>query len=239
MSALERMVVIVTITFVAMKVVVLAVARAPLTWRQRLAFFAWPGMRPALFASLGGAPRPGAASLAWRGARNAAAGAALFAIARLLEAPWLAMIAISLLMHFGAFTLLAAFWRTRGVAANALFRAPLAARSLAELWSRRWNVGYSEMIALLVHRPVCARFGPRAALAASFLVSGLLHELAITVPIGASYGLPTLYFAIQGIGVAIERRRELGPAWVIPWLVIPLPLCFPPPFVEQIIRPLV
>jgi alginate O-acetyltransferase complex protein AlgI len=243
---MTRMLLIVSITFVAMKLVTLAVARVRLAPAQILAFFAWGGMRPALFTTLGNAPRPGARALAMRGARNAAAGVALFIVARIgvphseAVAIGLAMIALSLIVHFGVFDLLAAFWRTRGVAADALFRAPLASRSLAEFWSRRWNIGYSEMIAAVVHRPIRERFGPTTALAASFLASGLLHELAITVPVGAAYGLPTLYFALHGIGVALERRMTTQPGrvWVFLWVVLPLPLCFPPAFLRIIVLPL-
>ena len=243
---MTRMVVIVSVTFVAMKLVTLAFARVRLAPAQLLAFFAWGGMRPALFTSLGNAPRPGARALALRGLRNFAVGVALFVLARAV-APYsevvaigFAMIALSLIVHFGVFDLLAGFWRTRGVATDALFRAPLAARSLAEFWSRRWNIGYSEMIATVVHRPIRSRFGPHAALAASFLASGLLHELAITVPTGAAYGLPTLYFLLHGIAVAIEKRmtREPGRAWVFAWVVLPLPLCFPPAFLRVVITPL-
>lgn len=243
---MTRMLVIISVTFVAMKLVTLAVARVRLAPAQLLAFFAWGGMRPALFTSLGSAPRPGARTLAMRGARNAAAGVALFVLARLVVtrsepiAIGMAMIALSLIVHFGVFDLVAAFWRTRGVATDALFRAPLASRSLSEFWSRRWNIGYSEMIAIVVHRPIRDRFGPNTALAASFLASGLLHELAITVPIGAAYGLPTLYFALHGLGVALERRMPAAPGrvWVFLWLVLPLPLCFPPAFLRAVIAPL-
>ncbi|HYH07529.1 MAG TPA: MBOAT family protein [Thermoanaerobaculia bacterium] len=243
---MTRMLVIVSVTFVAMKLVTLAVARVRLAPAQLLAFLAWGGMRPALFTALGNAPRPGARALALRGARNAAAGVALFVVARAVAphsevaAIGLAMIALSLIVHFGLFDLLAAFWRTRGVAADALFRAPLAARSLAEFWSRRWNIGYSEMIATVVHRPIRSRFGPHAALAASFLASGILHELAITVPVGAAYGLPTLYFLLHGLAVAVEKRlpAEPGRLWVFLWLVLPLPLCFPPVFLRKVIAPL-
>lgn len=170
----------------------------------------------------------------------------LFVLARLVVphseavAIGIVMIALSLIVHFGVFDLMAAFWRTRGVAADALFRAPLASRSLREFWSRRWNIGYSEMIALVVDRPLRARFGAHTALAASFLASGLLHELAITVPVGAAYGLPTLDFALHGIGVAIERTMRVSPgrAWVFAWVVLPLPLCFPPAFLRAVVLPL-
>lgn len=45
--------------------------------------------------------------------------------------------------------------------------------------------------------------GPRRAFFAAFLFSGVLHEVAITFPVGIGYGLPTLYFAIQGLTVEV------------------------------------
>lgn len=124
---------------------------------------------------------------------------------------------------------------------NEPFRNPLASRSLSEFWSRRWNVGFSEMIAVAVHRPVRRVAGETAALFAAFLASGLLHELAISVPVHAGYGLPTLYFLLHGALVGVERKAPhlAGRAWTIFWLVAPLPVLFHPPFLRGIVWPLV
>jgi alginate O-acetyltransferase complex protein AlgI len=123
---------------------------------------------------------------------------------------------------------------------NEPFRNPLASRSLAGFWGRRWNVGFSEMIAVTVHRPVRRYAGDTAALMASFLASGILHEIAISVPVRAGFGLPTLYFLLHGALVGVERKfpRVASRAWTMFWLIAPLPILFHPPFLRGIVWPL-
>jgi alginate O-acetyltransferase complex protein AlgI len=139
------------------------------------------------------------------------------------------------MLHFGLFTIATAAWRAAGINAEDLFRQPWRSRSLAEFWSRRWNVGFSDMIALMVHRPVAARLGRKAGIVASFLASGVLHELAISVPAQGGYGLPTLYFALHGALVAAGLRGRVATALA---LLIPLPLCFHAPFLRAIVIPM-
>lgn len=251
MSAVACMLVIVMVLFVTMKAIVVAMS-GPLSPRQYLAFNLWFGMRPAIFGTLGAPALPGAGVLAARGARRFAVGALLFlgaraiaaslplAAARIVATP-MALVALSLMLHFGLLDLSAAFWRTRGVAADSLFRDPLRSASLSEFWSRRWNVGFAEMLAVAVNRPLRRPAGPAAALLASFLASGVLHELAISVPARGGYGLPTLYFAIHGVLVLAEKRRWLRPSrpLTLAALILPLPLCFHLPFLRAVVWPLV
>ena len=77
---------------------------------------------------------------------------------------------------------------------------------------------------------------------AVFLVSGLAHELVISVPAGAGYGGPTAYFALQAVGLTLERGCPLKSGWI--WrlrawlfLLLPLPLLFHPPFVMNVCHP--
>src|SRR5205814_651706 len=114
----------------------------------------------------------------------------------------------SLVLHFGIFNALAGAWRRAGVDCRPLFKAPLLAASLGEFWGRRWNLAFSEMTALGVYRPLSGLVGRKAATAAAFLCSGLLHELAISVPVLAGFGLPLAYFALHGLLVLLERRLE-------------------------------
>ena len=103
------------------------------------------------------------------------------------------------------------------------------------------------MTAIAVYRPLATRFGNRPALAASFLFSGLLHELAISVPVRAGFGLPLLYFLLHGGLMIVEReltrrRSRLAGAsdgsgrssgsW-------PLPILFHPPFLTGVVWPLI
>lgn len=240
-DAIVRMLVLIAVTFVTMKVVVVAVTRTRLTFPQWLAFAGWFGMRPALFTRR--AERE--AVPLTRGLAAIVAGLALLAVARLIASPVvvfiLALPALSLILHFGIIDVTTALYRRSGWPVNEPFRNPLASRSLSEFWSRRWNVGFSEMIAVAVHRPVRRVAGETPALFASFLASGLLHELAISVPVRAGYGLPTLYFLLHGALVGVERRfpRVASRAWTLFWLIVPLPILFHPPFLRGIVWPLV
>lgn len=246
-----RMLVIIAATFLSVKIVVLAIARrggTQLDARGTLLFLGWPGMRPALFARR--AERRGGAALVAKGIRALVVGAALFGAARWvalspLPAKYvivtiLGLPALSLMLHFGLFEIVAGVYRACGFGVGELFQSPLRSRSLSEFWSRRWNLGFSEMISMLVHRPLRSAT-PRTALVVSFLASGLLHELAISVPVRAGYGLPTAYFLLQGALVVIEKtmRRAPGRLWTLFWLVAPLPCLFHPPFLRGIVWPLV
>lgn len=245
MNAIGRMLVLIAVTFVVMKVIVVAMSRTRLTPRQWLAFLGWFGMRPAVFAQ----PRQRSAGFPPASSRPAllaiTTGLALILLARGLASPILAFVlalpALSLILHFGIIDLATVLYRRNGWPVNEPFRNPLASRSLGEFWSRRWNVGFSEMIAVTVHRPVRRHAGESTALFASFLASGLLHEIAISVPVGAGYGLPTLYFLLHGALVGVERKAPhlANRGWTLFWLIAPLPILFHRPFLEGVVWPLV
>jgi hypothetical protein len=241
-----RMVAIIAALLLGMKAIV-AVESESLTLRQWLAFACWFGMRPGVFAT-----RTPPARIANHGARNIAIGAALLALARLavlalpgdaarVVATPLLFAGLGLCIHFGAFALLGAFWRRRGVPVDPLFRSPLRAASLDDFWSRRWNLGFVQMMATGIHRPLRARIGASGALLVSFGVSGALHELAISVPARGGYGLPTLYFVLHGALVLAERRGLVRPSRALTMvaLILPLPLLFPPPFLRAVLWPII
>ena len=248
-----RMLALIAFGLLALKVVVVAEERAAgmegLTFAGWLRFAAgWLGMQPRLFARPRRGSLPGTGSLAARGAAHLATGALLVLAARLawtttesrLLATLLVLPGLSLAVHFGLCNLLAALWRSLGVACDALFRAPVVSRSLGEFWGRRWNLAFSEMTAIAVYRPLSPRFGRGAALLASFLLSGLLHEMAISLPVRAGFGLPLLYFAIHGALVLAERSAGRSSRIVtIAALLLPLPLLFHGPFLEGIVWPLI
>ena len=125
------------------------------------------------------------------------------------------MLGFIFLLHFGLFALLSLFWQSRGIDAPPLMKCPIAATSLHDFWGRRWNAGFRDIVFVLFFFPLARRYGTRAAALATFVLSGLIHELVITVPAGAGYGLPTLYFALQGLGLMLERKQVAAPvrAW--------------------------
>jgi hypothetical protein len=246
-----RMLVLIGALFFAMKALVSVEAATrdgarlpPLRW----AAFAtlWPGMRPALVARLEPG-RSGSGRLLKGGLGYVALGTALFVLAqltwRLTASAVLATVfllpALSFLLHFGAFGVLAGLWRAAGADVGPLFRAPWRAESLGEFWSRRWNLAFSEMTSLAVYRPLALRVGRRAALFAAFLFSGLLHEVAISLPVRAGFGRPLLYFAIHGVLTQVERERgPFGRVATLLAVVLPLPLLFHRPFLQGVIWPL-
>jgi Membrane bound O-acyl transferase family len=256
--------------FLGMKAVVSVEAQSaggkPLEpWRWLAFAVAWPGMRSSLFTTAGMPPLPGAGLLMRGGLRQFLMGWPLAFTAWLvwqegremlgpltacILATVLFLVGLSLMLHFGAFNVLAGLWRLAGVDCRPLFRAPLLARSLTEFWGRRWNLAFAEMTALAIYRPLSARLGRGTAMAGAFLCSGLLHELAISVPVLAGFGLPLSYFALQGVLVLAERRLErtrwamsrwgwLARVWTLGWLVLPLPALFHPWFLHGVVWPLI
>ncbi|CAN5819700.1 hypothetical protein BH23PLA1_BH23PLA1_37840 [soil metagenome] len=258
-----RMLAIIAALLFAMKAVVAVEAQATggrrLGWWRWLGFAAlWPGMRPGPFARDARGPLPGSEELLGMALARLVAGTALVALARLswagtgsrILATALLLPGLSLALHFGAFNLVAGAWRLAGIDCRPLFVAPLRSTSLGEFWGRRWNLAFSQMTAIAVYRPLVRRVGRRAALAASFLGSGLLHELAISVPVRAGYGLPLAYFALHGVlvmaegrlaraGHPIGRAAWVGRVWTLAWLLAPLPILFHRPFLAGAVWPLI
>ncbi|MCU0796835.1 MAG: hypothetical protein MUF31_12980, partial [Akkermansiaceae bacterium] len=101
------------------------------------------------------------------------------------------------------------------------------------------NTGYSQMMQRLVGKPVAQRFGEDAGLMAVFVGSGLLHELAITLPVRAGYGLPTLFFFIHGWLTLMERRMGFSFGRIPALLAVGMPLgvLFPEAFQREVIVP--
>jgi alginate O-acetyltransferase complex protein AlgI len=253
-----RMVALIGAMWLGMKAVVSAESRAagetPLSAWRWLGFASlWAGMRPGLFAAAGEPPLAGAGALMVRGIRWLALGLGFIILARLA---WLSsagkvltllllLPGLSLVLHFGVFNIVAGAWRLAGVDCRPLFRAPLACRSLGEFWGGRWNLAFTEMIALAVYRPLI-RLGRPTATMIGFLFSGLAHEVVISVPVRAGYGLPTLYFLLHGALVLLERRfrptetwGRLAHVWTLGWLALPLPILFHPWFLEEVVLPII
>ena len=232
--------------------------------RSRLAFerrraagylLAWPGMDATGFLSRRAAvPRP--SLLEWLlAALKTTFGVVLtWGIARTalpehpLIAGWIGMIGLVFVLHFGTFHLLSLAWRTLGVDAMPIMRNPPRSTSLSEFWGRRWNTAFHELATRFTFQPLRRLVGPRSASLAVFFISGVIHELVITVPAHGGYGLPTTYFLLQALGISLERSRiglraGLGSGvrgWMFTALVTAAPAfwLFPPPFVHNVILPM-
>jgi hypothetical protein len=88
-------------------------------------------------------------------------------------------------------------------------RSPLRGRSISDFWSRRWNRWVSDWFAQVIYRPLRRR--RVMAVIMTFLVSGLLHEVILTLPLWAITGhsvagTSMLYFLIQACAVLIDTR---------------------------------
>jgi Membrane bound O-acyl transferase family len=237
---LVRMIGICCVLLGAMKGLVYAEWAGPqgLTVPRYLVFaFLWFGMDPASFAKR----RSG---LDWKG--DVGIGLLLMLLGTLgawfvWAMQWrhilVMFLPMSLGFHFGALRVLKGALRAAGFPVRTLFPNLLEARGIGDFWSKRWNVGYSQMMQRLVGRPVQNRFGDAAGVMAVFLGSGLLHELAITLPVRSGFGLPTLYFTVHGLLTLFERKlgRPIGKIPALLAVVLPLGLLFPPAFQKEVI----
>lgn len=215
---------------------------------------AWPGMdaRP-FFRGPSVVTRPTSREWTWGCAKILTGAALLWGGVRLVPAEhpllagWIGMIGLVLLLHFGVFELLALGWRAWGVNVEPIMNSPWRSTSLGEFWGRRWNRAFRDLSDRLILRPLLPRIGPTAAMGVVFLVSGLIHDVVISLPAGAGYGGPTFYFLGQAVVMA-GQRSTVGRTWrldrgVRGWLttvialIAPLGLLFHGPFVLRVFVP--
>ncbi len=236
-----------------------------LTWRRTPApdaspirhlgyLFAWPGLDAAAFLNPALKPnRPWPVEWLFACFKLLAGVIVLFGIVRLVPAEfpylagWLGMVGLALVLHFGVFHLLSCAWRRAGVDAKPLMDWPLAATNLADFWGRRWNTAFRDLTHRFLFRPFVRWFGPRWAVGAGFLFSGLVHEAVISLPAGGGYGGPTVFFATQGLALLFERSRAgrriglgrglRGRLFTGVVLLAPAVALFHPPFVLGIVVP--
>ena len=227
--------------------------RAPV-WRQAAYLFAWPGMDARAF--LGNSSQNDSPTRReWLAAAiKLGGGAALIWIVapqagrdndRLFG--WVAMVGLILLLHCGLFHLLSCAWRAIGVDARPLMNSPLLATGVSDFWGRRWNIAFRDLTHRFLFLPLTKQFGPRVALVVGFVVSGLIHELAITIPVQSGYGGPTIFFMTQAAALFVERskwgrglglgRGFVGWAFAAVTLIGPVGLLFPTAFVTEVIVP--
>jgi alginate O-acetyltransferase complex protein AlgI len=211
--------------------------------RDAAYLFLWPGMDARAFLDKSRRPSPPRTAEWLFAAAKTALGAALVWIAaplatRPLLKGWIGLLGVIFVLHFGTFHLASLAWRRAGVQAEPIMRAPILSSSLGDLWGKRWNLGFHDVARVFIYAPLAPRLGAAGAALAVFVASGLVHDLVISVPAGGGYGLPTAYFAVQGLGVLVERKLRFtsrifailiaaGPAF---WL-------FHPPFVRNVFLP--
>lgn len=223
-------------------------------WRSVAYLFAWPGMDANAF--LDGTKRerrPVLELWLWAGLETLLGAALFWVVARSIPPGrpllrgWTGMVGLILLLHFGTFQIVALLWQSLGVRAEPIMHAPLRSTSLAEFWGKRWNLGFRELAHELIFRPLYRTLGVEVSGFLVFVVSGLIHDLVISLPARGGYGLPTLYFVLQGVGVSAERSqfgRRLGlgqgvRGWcfMMLFLVAPVFWLFHPWFVVRVILP--
>lgn len=238
-----------------------------LTWRRRSVpalplwqhvayLLAWPGLDADSFLQH---PHPSADFLPkksdWlRGGYSIFLGASLFwASHELIRDPealvlgWCGMAGIVLMLHFGLFQLLSCFWRTLGVDARPIMNRPLQATSIGEFWGSRWNTAFRDFVHRFLFRPLKRIWGVHWAILFVFLFSGLVHDLVISVPAGAGYGFPTLFFLLQALALLCERspigkalglgHGYRGRLFTLAALALPAPALCHEAFVRRVVLP--
>ncbi len=260
-SPLFRMLAIITTTLFSMKGIVFVEVyrgRPKLTYLQWLGFaIGWFGMRPQLFEKLISPKLDGINVLFIKGLIRIGIGFLFLISAAFLNQNYdfhyyisgiIALVGMSFILHFGILVISAANWRLLGVDCKELFRSPALSMSLNEFWGKRWNLAFSEMTALVVYRPIKNKMNKGFAVFLSFVFSGVLHEVAISLPVNSGYGLPMIYFCIHGLLMFAEQRvivvKQIlehtiySRVWVLFWLILPMPLLFHKEFMGKIVFPL-
>jgi alginate O-acetyltransferase complex protein AlgI len=224
--------------------------------RQSLGYlFLWTGMDPdTFFGQRQPTVSPQWSQWVWAFAQTAIGLAILFWLAppfiesHPVIAGWLTMTGVVSILHFGVSQLLSLAWRTAGVNAQHIMHKPVFARSLADFWGSRWNLAFRDLAYQLVLKPLAPRIGMAGATMAVFFVSGLIHDVVISLAARGGWGLPTLYFLIQGAALLLERsplgrrfglgRGVLGRFYAAVVVIGPAGLLFHPPFMTRVVVPM-
>jgi hypothetical protein len=225
-------------------------------WRHAGYLLAWPGLDANAFLRSERMPtkeRPALREWGVAGLKLLLGAVIFWGLSRLVPERqeillgWIGMAGLILMLHFGSFHLLSCAWRAIGVEARPLMNDPLASVRVSEFWGKRWNTAFRDLTHRFLFRPLTDKLGPRWAILAGFVFSGLVHDLVISVPANGGYGGPTLFFVVQAVALLGERSRlgqavGLGHGWrgrlfTIIVLALPAYRLFHPPFVENIIVP--
>ncbi len=224
-------------------------------WKHLAYLLAWPGMDVDAFLNGRSARRPLAAEWSFAACKTALGVVLLVVVCPAVAEfganaiGWTGMLGIVFALHFGLFHLLSCLWRMLRIEARPIMNWPIIAQSLADFWGHRWNLAFRDLTNRIVFRPLARPLGASTAMLVGFVGSGLIHDLVISVPAGGGYGLPTLYFTLQGFAVVAQRsswsswhHRTTGVrGWLVTAgvLVLPCPLLFHPWFVQGVMAPFI
>lgn len=261
-----RMFTLISTSFVLMKIVVATVSyqhsNQKLNLKQWMCYCCtWVGMQPRLFEHLDGKWLGGAKSMFTFGISRMLLGMLFVWLARYLNVLHVngtlihllvvvcLLVGFSLILHFGLLSIQAGLWRWGGVNTYLLFRKPLRARSLTEFWGKRWNLAFIEMNSIALFRPLKTKIGRNASMFLGFVFSGVLHEVALCLPVQSAYGMALSYFLIQGLIVYLEQEMKgrnidflknpmIGLIWTSCWLILPAPLLFNHFFLKEVLFPI-
>jgi predicted DCC family thiol-disulfide oxidoreductase YuxK len=217
--------------------------------------FAWPGMDATTFLRASDPPtRPPLTECLFAILKTVFGAVMVWVFARRaleinpLLAGWTGMVGIIFLLHFGTFHLLSVLWRWFGINAPPIMRNPIFSTSLAEFWGNRWNTAFHELASRYTFRPLRRATNPAVATLLVFVLSGLIHDLVISVPARGGYALPTAYFLLQGLGTVGERSRLgrrlglgrgfRGRTFAVLITAGPVFWLFHPPFIHNVILPM-
>ncbi len=222
-------------------------------WRHCGYLTLWPGLDADSFLQSPSVSRPAASSWLFAFAKFGLGCVLVWGVAPLLPREpdllrgWVGMIGIVFLLHFGVFDILSLAWQSAGVGAKPLMNWPILATSVSEFWGQRWNTAFRDLTHRFLFRPLTIRYGAKPALCVGFIFSGVVHELAISMPMGAGWGGPMAFFLVQGGAVFLERsplgvrlglgRGVIGRMFALVFLAGPSWLLFHPPFVGGVIVP--
>ena len=166
-----------------------------------------------------------------------------------LLAGWVGMAGIVVVFHCGLIHLSAILWNISGRPVKPIMNSPLIATTVSEFWSKRWNLAFRDYAHVSVFKPLARKANGTMAVLAGFLFSGIIHDLAISVPAGGGYGWPTLYFVLQAVALLSERYLKksgyvlsnhwTGHIWTALWIAGPAFILFHQPFVLNVIVPIV
>ncbi|MEO8613561.1 MAG: hypothetical protein ABI600_00345 [Luteolibacter sp.] len=81
--------------------------------------------------------------------------------------------------------------------------------------------------------------GTDAGMMAVFVTSGIMHELAITIPVRSNFALPTVYFTLHGTLALLERKwgRPFGKIPALLAVIVPMRQLFPTTFQNDPTKP--